>query len=587
MELVQGQVSAVATASSHTVLVVDDHPQAQVLLSRFLKRMGYRVELASNGLEAVEAVVRERPDIVIMDVEMPIMGGYEATERIRSAAHERWLPIVFLSATPDSGALIRALERGGDDYLVKPISYTVLRAKMRAVSRTLILQRELEDRSARLAAYRAAEDEQNRSAEHVIRRLASHDLQDEAVLQHWTAAASVFSGDLVAAARTPSGRLHVMLADGAGHGLAAALSALPVTQPFYRMTEKGYPLSTIVEEMNGKIRRLLPVERFVAATLIAVDFKQQVIEIWNGGNPPLCVIGEQGNLLHLARSRNLALGVAPENLFSTDPEIYHYDEPCQVISCSDGLFEAAGWSASDSGAKLLAELLGPHAPATRLDKLKERCTAMGGSEPTSDDVSAVVITCTPGQHAAPASALPVQERVGHVGDWHFDVGLSAGQLKGVDVVPLLHDVVSRMHGWCTRNPKLFLVLSELVSNALDHGVLGLDSLIKLEPDGFQRYVQLRQAKLAELANGGIHVRIAGFDRDSRAMLSIVVKDTGPGFDYDSAMAHEARLDAPYGRGIRLLKRVCEAVEYRGLGNEVEVLFAVDPAEAGAAPAAAD
>jgi CheY-like chemotaxis protein len=587
MEAVSGQVGAVATASSHSVLVVDDHPQAQVLLSRFLKRMGYRVEIASNGLEAVEAVIRERPDIVIMDVEMPVMGGYEATERIRGAAHERWLPIVFLSATPDSGALIRALERGGDDYLVKPISYTVLRAKMRAVSRTLILQRELEERSARLAAYRAAEDEQNRTAEYVIRRLATNDLLDESVLQHWTAAASVFSGDLVAAARTPSGRLHVMLADGAGHGLAAALSALPVTQPFYRMTEKGYPLSTIVDEMNGKIRRLLPVEHFVAATLIAVDFKEQVIEIWNGGNPPLCVIGEQGNLLHLARSRNLALGVAPENLFSTDPEIYRYDEPCQVISCSDGLFEAAGWSATDSGAKLLAELLGPHAPATRLNRLKECCIAIGGTEATSDDVSAVVITCIPGQHAAPASALPVEQRVGHVGDWHFDVGLSAEQLKGVDVVPLLHDVVSRMHGWCVRNPKLFLVLSELVANALDHGVLGLDSLIKLEPDGFQRYVQLRQAKLAALTSGGIHVRIAGFDRDSRPMLSIVVKDTGSGFDFEAALAHEAALDAPYGRGIGLLRRVCEGVEYRGAGNEVEVLFAVDQSDGGAAAGASD
>jgi DNA-binding response OmpR family regulator len=579
MEVAAGQVSAVASASSHSVLVVDDHPQAQVLLSRFLKRMGYRVEVASNGLEAVEAVIRERPDIVIMDVEMPVMGGFEATERIRAAAHERWLPIVFLSATPDSGALIRALERGGDDYMVKPISYTVLRAKMRAVSRTLILQRELEDRSARLAAYRAAEEEQNRSAEHVIRRLASQDLTEEAVLQHWTSAADLFSGDLVAAARAPSGALHVMLADGAGHGLAAALSALPVTQPFYRMTEKGYPLSSIVDEMNGKIRRLLPVERFVAATLIAVDFKEQLIQIWNGGNPPLCIIGEDGKLLHIARSRNLALGVAPEKLFSAEPEIYHYEEACQILSCSDGLFEAAGWHASETGAKLLAELLGPHAPASRLEVLKARCAE--SPRVAGDDVSAVVITCAPGPQAAPVQSTATAQQVRHVGDWHFDMGLSAAQLKSVDIVPLLHDVASRMHGWCTRNPKLFLVLSELVSNSLEHGVLGLDSLIKLEPEGFQRYMQLRHARLAALDQGAIHVRIAGLERDGRPMLSIAVKDTGPGFDHASAMAHDAKVDAPYGRGIPLLKRMCEEIEYRGRGNEVEVLFAIQQQENGA------
>jgi len=267
-----------ASRAEHRVLIVDDQRQAQVLLARFLKRMGYAVEVASNGLEAVEAVARSRPDVVIMDVEMPLMSGFEATERIREMPG-RWLPIVFLSATPDSAALIRALEKGGDDYLVKPIGYSVLRAKMRAVSRTLVLQRELELRNARLDAYKAAEEEQNLAAEHVIRRLASQELLDESVVQHWTAPANLFSGDLVAAALTPMGVLHVMVADGAGHGLAAALTALPVTQPFYRMSEKGYPLSRIVEEINRKIRKLLPVDRFVAATFIAIDFEDRLIEI--------------------------------------------------------------------------------------------------------------------------------------------------------------------------------------------------------------------------------------------------------------------------------------------------------------------
>lgn len=574
--------SAVSAApAGYTVLVVDDHPQAQVLLTRFLTRMGYEVEIANNGLEALEAVIRARPDIVIMDVEMPVMGGFEATERIRAAAHERWLPIIFLSATADSNALIRALERGGDDYLVKPIGYTVLRAKMRAVSRTLILQRELEDRNMRLAAYRAATEEQNRIAEHVIRRLATHDLMDEPVLQHWTAPASLFSGDLVAAARTPSGVLHVMLADGAGHGLAAALSALPVTQPFYRMTEKGYPLSSIAEEMNAKIRKLLPVERFVAATLIAVDFNEQLIQMWNGGNPPLCVIAESGSVLHFGRSRSVALGVAPGHLFRSEPEIYRYEEPCQIVACSDGLFEAAGWPASESGAQLLAALLGKHASGARLDVLKARCTRDPAAAAAGDDVSAIIIACTPGDRVAARSAAATELPVGHVGAWHFHVGLAAEQLRRVDVVPLMHDVVSRTQGPGARDPRLFLVLSELVSNALDHGVLGLDSLIKLEPDGFQRYVQLRQQRLAQLRVGAIDVRIAAVDRRGRLMLRIGVKDTGIGFDFRKALDGQPGLDRPSGRGIPLLRRVCEEIEYRGCGNEVEVLFALEQQDAGA------
>lgn len=560
--------------AAQTVLVVDDHPQAQVLLTRFLKRMGYRVEIAENGLEAVNAVTRVRPDIILMDLTMPVMGGYEATEHIRTAASDRWLPIVFLSATPDSAALIRALERGADDYLVKPISYTVLRAKMRAVSRMLAMQRQLEDRNLKLAAYRAAEDEQNRMAQHVIARLANHHLFDASVLQHWTAPASFFSGDLVVAGYTPAGVLHVMLADGAGHGLAAALSALPVTQPFYRMTEKGYSLSSIVAEMNGKIRQLLPVERFVAATLVAVDFKEQVVEIWNGGNPPLCVMAEDGRVLHAGCSLHPPLGVAPDHLFSSTVDVYHYDEACQLVACSDGLYEGAGWRANAVGAQDLAQLLSVRRALERLEALKAHFNAAHDGHGTSDDATVVMVTCNPGEHVAPdlraGAVAPVQP-----GDWRFEVKLSPQQMRHVDVVPLVHDLASHMLCGGARNAKLYLVLTELLSNALDHGVLALDSRMKSESDGFQHYLALRSERLAALAEGAIDVRMATIEADGKALIRMQVIDSGRGFDFRKVLDHVPEMTAPYGRGIPLVRRLCQSVEYRGSGNEVEVVFPLD------------
>jgi two-component system, HptB-dependent secretion and biofilm response regulator len=567
----------------HTVLVVDDHPQAQVLLTRFLKRMGYRVETAANGLEAVNAVSRVRPDIILMDLTMPVMGGYEATEQIRAAANDRWIPIVFLSATPDSAALIRALERGADDYLVKPISYTVLRAKMRAVARMLAMQRQLEDRNERLAAYRAAEDEQNRMAQHVISRLANHHLFDASVLQHWTAPASFFSGDLVVAGYTPAGVLHVMLADGAGHGLAAALSALPVTQPFYRMTEKGYSLSSIVEEMNGKIRQLLPVERFVAATLIAVDFKEQVVQIWNGGNPPLAILAADGRVLHAGCSLHPPLGVAPDHLFSSDVDVYRYEESCQLVACSDGLYEGAGWRGNAAGAQDLAKLLGASPVPQRLETLKAHYASAQHDHDANDDATAVIVTCKPGEHALPERFAAAPARALQ-GDWRFHVQLSPEQLRHVDVVPLVHDLASHMLCGGTRNAKLYLVLTELLSNALDHGVLGLDSRMKAEPDGFQRYLTLRAERLAALTHGSIEVRMATIDSGGRSCLRLQVNDTGSGFDIVRVLEHVPPVAAPFGRGIPLVKRLCDSVHYSGCGNEVEVVFPIEEAQV-AAPAA--
>jgi len=568
-------------AVSHMVLVVDDHPQAQVLLTRFLKRMGFRVETAANGLEAVNAVSRVRPDIILMDLTMPVMGGYEATEQIRAVASERWIPIVFLSATPDSAALIRALERGADDYLVKPISYTVLRAKMRAVSRMLTMQRQLEDRNGRLAAYRAAEDEQNRMAQHVISRLSNHHLFDPSVLRHWTAPASFFSGDLVVAAYTPAGVLHVMLADGAGHGLAAALSALPVTQPFYRMTEKGYSLSSIVEEMNGKIRQLLPVERFVAATLVAIDFKEQVLEIWNGGNPPLCVLAEDGRVLHVGSSLHPPLGVAPDHLFSAETDVYRYDEPCQLLACSDGLFEAVGWRGNGVGAQDLAKAIGPTEPAQRFEALKTHFATVQDGQAGRDDASAVMITCKPGAYVPP-ERVPAAAAERKAGDWGLQVRLGAEQLKHVDIVPLVHDLASHMICGGARNAKLYLVLTELISNALDHGVLGLDSRMKGEPDGFQRYLALRAEKIAALGEGAVEIRMQTLESGGRSLLRMHVTDTGAGFDHVRVLEHTPSPSAPFGRGIPLVKRLCDSLEYRGRGNEVEVVFPIAESQAPAA-----
>ena len=123
------------------------------------------------------------------------------------------------------------------------------------------------------------------------------------------APAERFSGDLIAAARDPHDILHLILADGTGHGLAAAINVMPIVEPFYAMTRKGFDLGTIAQELNQKTCAWLPVERFIAATLVAVDFSKATIEVWSGGNPPCVVVDEDGRVVHSFAPRHPALGV--------------------------------------------------------------------------------------------------------------------------------------------------------------------------------------------------------------------------------------------------------------------------------------
>ena len=122
------------------VLTVDDNRTNLQILQVFLKKLGHESISAENGEVAVAKYLEEKPDLILMDIMMPVMDGLEATRQIRAMPSDRWTPIIFLSALDRDENLVGGLEAGGDDYLSKPINFVVLEAKMRSMQRTLMLQ---------------------------------------------------------------------------------------------------------------------------------------------------------------------------------------------------------------------------------------------------------------------------------------------------------------------------------------------------------------------------------------------------------------------------------------------------------------
>jgi CheY-like chemotaxis protein len=123
-----------ADAPSHaTVLLVEDNPVNQKLAMAVLGKKGYRVTLAQNGQEAVDALADGVFDIVLMDMQMPVMGGVEATQIIRARevqAQRRRAPIIAMTANAMEGDRERCLEAGMDDYIAKPIKMASLYDKL-------------------------------------------------------------------------------------------------------------------------------------------------------------------------------------------------------------------------------------------------------------------------------------------------------------------------------------------------------------------------------------------------------------------------------------------------------------------------
>jgi diguanylate cyclase (GGDEF)-like protein len=134
------------------IMVVDDSPTFRAGVAKMLVQMGHEPMPVENGLQALERVREEFPDLVLMDANMPVMDGYEAARRIRGIRPDHWVPIIFLSGSEDDQDLQRGIEAGGDDYLVKPVSFVVLHAKIRAMRRIEDMRQKLVTLSVQLAA---------------------------------------------------------------------------------------------------------------------------------------------------------------------------------------------------------------------------------------------------------------------------------------------------------------------------------------------------------------------------------------------------------------------------------------------------
>ena len=114
------------------ILLVEDNEINQDMLSRRLKRKGYEITLAVDGVQAVSLATAEKPNLILMDLSLPIMNGWDATRKIKANPETQHIPIIALTAHAMSGDRQQALDAGCDDYDTKPIELPRLLGKIKA-----------------------------------------------------------------------------------------------------------------------------------------------------------------------------------------------------------------------------------------------------------------------------------------------------------------------------------------------------------------------------------------------------------------------------------------------------------------------
>ena len=153
-----------------TILVVDDLPQNVKLLDAVLSPRGYRVVPAASGEAALEALAEHKPDLVLLDVVMPGMDGYEVCRRLRAEPATRFLPVVMITAHGDQEK-VKAIEAGADDFLVKPVDQTELLARVRSLIRLKGYHDTIEAQAAELAEWNRLLEERVRQQVDELERI--------------------------------------------------------------------------------------------------------------------------------------------------------------------------------------------------------------------------------------------------------------------------------------------------------------------------------------------------------------------------------------------------------------------------------
>lgn len=558
-------------------LVVDDSVMQCKVLSVLLKEEGYRVFTANDGARGVEMYIKYQPDLVLMDINMPIMNGYEAARKIKSLSQNTLAPLIFITSMDTDQAFIESIEAGGDGILVRPFSPDVFKAKIKSIQR-------ISDLYAQVKALQQAEQKDAELAEQLMSGViesGNFALDRITIIKK---AATIFSGDIQLTAQCPNGDVNVLLGDFTGHGLRSSIGAIPLAESFRVMTQKGFSLFEIVSQINEKLYDLLPSDLFLAAAFVNVSSHDSTAYVFNAGLPDVYIYDNLGSIKHKIVSSHPPLGVIEKLLPNSHLDVVGVVPTDRVVLISDGIIEARNSEGEMYGIERF-EASANHGVLTNgiADDVISDVENFCQGTLQEDDISLIEVPCSGWDLVLTPVATNSQRDTSSITEnmtsaWHWNISLTGEKLAKVNPIPMAMGHIHAVEGNDEQWQNLYTILTELFVNALDHGVLGLKSELKHEADGFAQYFHEREKRLEQLKTGHVDISLTYHELQAGGKVIIAIKDSGLGFSYEIYEKTSKTIDpapnALSGRGIQLVQQLCESLEYKENGTLVLAEFLI-------------
>jgi phosphoserine phosphatase RsbU/P len=375
------------------ILVVDDNEANRDVLSRRLKRQGHRVAAAAHGLQALEMMHTQAFDLVLLDIMMPEMNGYQVLEEVKADPALRHVPVIMISALDDIDSVVRCIELGAEDYLYKPFNPVLLKARVNAS----LEKKRLRDQEQ--AYIRAVKREME------LGKRIQADFLPVSLYQpegwHISAAfrpAREVAGDFYDVFLLPDEHIGLIIADVCDKGVGAALFMALVRSLIRAFAEQIVSLPTdalqAVPMTNNYIIRNHhnTRSRFMFATLFfgVLDPRNGLLTYVNSGHDAPILIGTKG-IKSFLEATGPAVGLATESSFASVQTVI---EPGDTLfAFTDGITEARSANGSLFGEERLFELLESIAGTSShfMDDVDKKVREHTADSAPSDDITMLTV----------------------------------------------------------------------------------------------------------------------------------------------------------------------------------------------------
>ena len=559
-------------SSSLNILVADNNPTDRLLLKAILLRFGHSVVLVDNAGEILEKYDPEIIQLLCIDSNIDD-NLWDLIGKIHAKSENFFVPIILLSDTHTPVDLVNSIKAGGTDFISKPYMASFVGAKLKAISKVLMLQKKLMKQRNELMLLNDKMHQDHKIAKLVYEKITHSNRLSAPCFRIVQYENQIFNGDIILAAYKPNGGMHFLLGDFTGHGLSAAIGALPLSETFFDWTRKGFLMKQIIHEINNKLTETLPIDMFCNAVMVDINFVNKTVEIWNGGISDVLFFSAESPHPRILKLNNLPLGVLSENDFSYTSEMIRFDDGDSLFLWSDGIYEVENLDGEAFFAKHIQSMKsGKVLPAELLSWLDQKLQQEAALDKQFDDISCVGITLSALlANQIPQTVVPATPE-GGASQFSLDYELNADSLKSTDPLPYILQILMTVQGLHRYSDQVFMLLSESYSNALEHGVLQLDSQLKKTPEGFAVYFSQREKRLRDLQSGFVKIKLAVNATATGGVLVITVEDSGDGFDVTNVTFGLTDNTVPYNRGLSLIQQLCKTMEISEKGNLISMTF---------------